>query len=215
MRGFFRSFGLLLVEQKAHLAWLLLTIVGAIGSATSFPIQSFLFAKLVVVFQEIDQIQVLLGDTAHWALMFFVLACCVGVTYCTVGWASTSLSTHVACTYRQEYFENITNKPIKFFDEDENSSGTLTSRVSNDPTQIQEMMGANMAMVLIAFFSIIGCVSIAFSFGWKLTLVSAIPALPIISIGKSILQFPLWASLTTAMMQLAIIASASKYSSRN
>jgi ATP-binding cassette, subfamily B (MDR/TAP), member 1 len=182
IRGFLRSFGLLLVEQKTHVAWLLLTIAGGLGSATAFPVQSFLFAKLVVVFQESDQM--LLDDAAHWALMFVVLACCLAVTYFTVGWASTSLSTHVACTYRQEYFENITQKHIEFFDADDNSSGTLTSRVSNDPTQIQEMMGTNMAMVLIAFFSIIGCVAIAFSFGWKLSIVSAIPALPLITVGK-------------------------------
>ena len=194
MRGFLRSFGLLLVEQKAHVAWLLLTIAGSLGSATAFPVQSFLFAKLIVVFQETDQM--LLDDAAHWALMFVVLACCLAVTYFVVGWASNSLAIHVACTYRQEYFENITQKRIEFFDADDNSSGTLTSRVSNDPTQIHEMMGTNMAMVLIALFSIIGCVAIAFSFGWKLSIVSAIPALPIISVGKLVSNLYILSLLT-------------------
>jgi ATP-binding cassette subfamily B (MDR/TAP) protein 1 len=182
VRGFLRSFGLLLVEQKPHLAWLILTVAAGIGGAAAFPIQAYLFAQLVVVFQEFGQ--QLIDDTAHWALMFVVLACCIGFFYFVVGWASNSLSTHVACTYRQEYFESITEKPIKFFDADENSSGTLTSRVSNDPTQIQEMMGTNMAMVLIAIFSITGCVAISFAFGWKLTVVSAFAALPIIGLAS-------------------------------
>jgi hypothetical protein len=32
-RGFFGSFGLLLVEQKSHVIWLILTLLAAIGSA--------------------------------------------------------------------------------------------------------------------------------------------------------------------------------------
>jgi ATP-binding cassette subfamily B (MDR/TAP) protein 1 len=184
LRGFLRSFGLLLIEQKAHIPWLILTIIGAIGAATSFPIQAYLFAQSVQVFQELRGQQIL-DDSAHWALMFFILALCIGIMYVIAGWAASTLSTHVACTYRLEYFESITKKPIEFYDEDGNSSGTLTSRVANDPTQLQEMMGINMSMVLIALFSIVGCLAIAFSFGWKLTLVSAVPALPLITGGKS------------------------------
>lgn len=86
----------------------------------------------------------------------------------------------VACSYRQEYFENILDKPIPFFDAEENSSGTLTGRVSNDPTQIQEMLGLNMAMVLVAVFNVIGCTAISFAFGWKLTIVTFFAAVPII-----------------------------------
>ena len=182
IRGFLRSFGLLLVEQKPHLVWLLLAVAAAIGSASAFPVQSFLFAKIVTVFQEFGQM--LVDDTTHWALMFVALASCLFVTYFVLGWASNSISTHVACTYRQEYFESMTEKPIEFFDADENSSGTLVSRVANDPTQIQEMMGTNMAMVLVAGFSITACVIIAYVFGWKLALVSSLPALPIITAGR-------------------------------
>lgn len=185
LRGFLRGFGLLLVEQKAHVPWFILTIASAIGCATSTPIQSYIFAQLITVFQE-PRGQTILNDASHWALMFVVLACCIAVTYFIVGWASSSLSTYVACHYRLEYFGNITEKPIEFFDADENSSGTLVSRVANDPTQIQEMMGVNMSMVLIALFGITGCLAIAFSFGWKLTLVSALPALPLISAGMSL-----------------------------
>jgi ABC-type multidrug transport system fused ATPase/permease subunit len=203
LRGFLRSFGLLLVEQKAHLPWLILTIAGSIGSATAFPVQSYLFAQLTVVFQD-QRGQQITDDSAHWALLFFVLACCLAVTYFIVGWAATSLSTHVACTYRLEYFESITEKPIEFFDADENSSGTLTSRVANDPTQIQEMMGVNMSMVLVALFSITGCIAIAFAFGWKLTLVSALPAIPLISIGMPLYAVSIFLALVTTLIVILI-----------
>jgi len=53
---------------------------------------------------------------------------------------------HISCTYRQEYFESILAKPVPFFDDENNSSGTLTARVANDPTQLQQMLGMNMAL---------------------------------------------------------------------
>ena len=115
--------------------------------------------------------------------MFFVLALCIAFAYYWLGWSSNTTSTNVACTYRQEYFESILVKPIEFFDAEENSSGTLTARVANDPTQLQQLLGINMAMALQAIFGLVGCVIIAFCFGWKLTLVAVFVALPIIMSG--------------------------------
>ncbi len=71
-------------------------------------------------------------------------------------------------------------KPVMFFDEEDNSSGTLTARVANDPTQLQQMLGMNMALVYTACLSLIGCIIIAFIFGWKLTLLTTFVAMPII-----------------------------------
>ena len=86
----------------------------------------------------------------------------------------------MSATYRQQYFESILKRPIVFFDAKENASGTLVSRASNDPTQLQQLLGMNMAMLCIAVVNIIGCIALAFAFGWKLTLVAIVAALPII-----------------------------------
>lgn len=91
---------------------------------------------------------------------------------------------HISSTYRQEYFGSITRQPIGFFDDSEHSVGTLVSRVSSDPTQLNEMMGINMALAMIAVFSIIGCVAIAFAYGWKLTLVAIFSSMPIILVAS-------------------------------
>lgn len=93
---------------------------------------------------------------------------------------SDSLLQYIATTYRQQYFESILGKPIAFYDVEENSAGSLTSRLSTDPTQLQELLGANMAFPLIAVFNVLGCIAISFAFGWKLTLVAMFSALPVI-----------------------------------
>ena len=91
-----------------------------------------------------------------------------------------TLPQNITANYRQEYFENILNKPVSFHDHEENSIGSLTARVATDPTQLQQLLGINMAIVLISIFNITGCVTISFYFGWKLTLVTICTALPII-----------------------------------
>jgi ABC-type multidrug transport system fused ATPase/permease subunit len=60
----------------------------------------------------------------------------------------------------------------------ENASGSIVSRLATDPKQVQELIGLNGAFPLISTFSMIGCIAIAFSFGWKLSLVTVFAALP-------------------------------------
>jgi ATP-binding cassette, subfamily B (MDR/TAP), member 1 len=49
MRGFFGSFGFLLVEQRAHANWLLLTLLGAIGSAGRSPRSFHTFSIILAI----------------------------------------------------------------------------------------------------------------------------------------------------------------------
>lgn len=72
------------------------------------------------------------------------------------------------------------NNPVSFFDKESNASGALMSRLSTDPKQLHELLGLNGVFPLISMFNMIGCIAIAFSFGWKLTLVTFFSALPVI-----------------------------------
>jgi ATP-binding cassette subfamily B (MDR/TAP) protein 1 len=88
----------------------------------------------------------------------------------------------VAAGYRQEYLENILRRPIAFFDEEGNSSGTLTSRLSTDSTHIQGLLGLEMGFQLVGIFGIIGSIIISFVYGWKLALVGVLAIMPIVLI---------------------------------
>lgn len=52
--------------------------------------------------------------------------------------------------------------------------------MANDPAQLQQLLGMNMAIVLVSIFNIVGSIAISFYFGWKLTLVTVFSAMPII-----------------------------------
>ncbi|EEQ91210.2 ABC multidrug transporter [Blastomyces dermatitidis ER-3] len=183
-RSLFNSVGLFLWEQRKLWYLDVAIVIGAAGCGSAFAIQSYIFAQLTAVFQlSGDE---LINRSEFWSLMFFILALCVGLFYFILGFASTSLSAYICGTYRQEYFENIITKPIHFFDEEGNSTGSLAARVSTDPTQLQELVGHQMAFPLISVFNIMGCISVAFFFGWKLTLVAIFSAFPLIIIAMFI-----------------------------
>jgi len=60
---------------------------------------------------------------------------------------------------------------ISFFDRPENSAAALTSRLSTDTTGLQELVGINLALVLIVFINLTSSVALGIAYGWKLGLV--------------------------------------------
>ncbi|TVY37341.1 ABC transporter [Lachnellula subtilissima] len=75
---------------------------------------------------------------------------------------------------------NILMKPISYYDDEKNSVGALTARIATDPTQLQQLLGINMAFVFISVLNVVGCISMSFYFGWKLTLLTVVSSVPII-----------------------------------
>jgi ATP-binding cassette subfamily B (MDR/TAP) protein 1 len=57
------------------------------------------------------------------------------------------------------------------------------ARLASDPVQLQQLLGINMAMVLISIFSLIGCIIVAEVFHWKFATVVIVSSLPIILAG--------------------------------
>ncbi|KAK5267560.1 hypothetical protein LTR96_006888 [Exophiala xenobiotica] len=182
--GFFGSLGRFLFEQRKHWKLYILIVAAAMGAGSAFSLQSWIFAKLIEVFRFTGTRLKNQGD--FWSLMFFILALCVGFCYFILGFTSNHLSVYVATAYRLEYFRNILRNPIPFFDREGNASGSLMGRLSTDPKVIQDLLGLNGVFPLIAFFNITGCIAIAFSFGWKLTLVAFFSAMPVILVAAMV-----------------------------
>lgn len=86
-------------------------------------------------------------------------------------------------TYRKQYFHDIISKRISFFDDSRNAIGLLSARLATDPAQLQQLLGINLAMVLIAMCGLVGCIVTAAYFHWKFALVVMASSLPIILAG--------------------------------
>ncbi|KAH8899843.1 P-loop containing nucleoside triphosphate hydrolase protein [Thozetella sp. PMI_491] len=177
-RGFFGSFGLLLREQAVHWGWYTILLVSAVCGGASQPLQAYLFATLLTLFSLWGEWVMVLVN--FWCLMFVMLAIFVAISYFALAWSSSTLSFHITHFYRREYFTNILSKSVAFFDADDHSVGALTARLATDPTQLQQLLGTNMAFSIISILNVVGCLTISFYFGWKLTLVTLCSSMPLI-----------------------------------
>ncbi|KAI0175754.1 P-loop containing nucleoside triphosphate hydrolase protein [Hypoxylon sp. FL1284] len=179
MRGLIGSFGRLLYEQRSRFPLYAVIVLAAMCTGAASPVQAYLFAKIIVVFTYVGDLDRFTSEANFWSLMWVVLAIATGVSYFVLGFVSTHLAHFISAKYRQQYFEGIIYQKTSFFDEQQNSTGSLTARVGSDPKQLEELLGINMAMVLNSFFTLIGSIAIAFAFGWKLAIVALCVTMPI------------------------------------
>ncbi|KAM5363133.1 hypothetical protein ACJZ2D_012183 [Fusarium nematophilum] len=177
-RGFANSFGRLFYESKNVWPLFFLTVIAAAAAGAAVPIQAWLFGKVIVAFNYQDEDK-MRSEANFWSLMWVVLAIGVGVSYFAVVYIATQMSTIIRAKYQQQYFDAVMFQKTSFFDEEDHSHGTMTSRIGQDPKQLEELMGMNMASVYIALFNVTGSISIAFTFSWKLALVSCCVVLPV------------------------------------
>lgn len=177
-KNFFTSFGRLLYEQRRLWFVYCIVLLAAAGAGVVFPLQAWIFANLIDTFTLVGQEFVDRGN--FWALMFFVLALGTGFANFFLGWSAHYNSQLVGSFYRSDYLRDILRKRIAFFDTEGHSPGTLTSLLSGDPRQIEQLLGTEMSMGLMSIFNLVGCVIISFYFGWKLSLVGVLTVLPVI-----------------------------------
>ncbi|KAF2642180.1 ABC multidrug transporter-like protein [Massarina eburnea CBS 473.64] len=175
------SFVMLLAEQKRNSLGYIIMLVAAIGAACSSPAQAYLFARLVSSFAYWGE--ALRTNDTFLCLLLLAVAGGVGMSYFTLGWVSNWVSIRTVSKYRKEYFHDIITKRISFFDDPQNSIGLLNARIATDPSQLQQLLGINMAMVLISIFSLLGCTIVALAIHWKFALVVIGSSMPIILAG--------------------------------
>ncbi|KAL1607999.1 ABC-type transporter tr06 [Paraconiothyrium brasiliense] len=175
-KSFLGSGGRMIMEQRHHTILYLFALMGILTAGAVYPVQAYVFANVIGIFTLTGQ------DFVHkgyfWAGMFGVEAAAVGVAYFAIGFCTHLVSVAITRYYRQEYLTNMLRQRIPFFDREGHSAGTLTSRVSGDSEQLQQLMSTEMSMAAIAVVNLVGSTIIAFVYGWKLSLVALFAALP-------------------------------------
>ena len=76
---------------------------------------------------------------------------------------------------RREMFDHLEKLPISFFDE--NKSGVLMSRMTNDLQEISELAHHGPEDLFISLVTIVGALIVMFCIRWELALVLLVPAL--------------------------------------
>ncbi|KAF4999995.1 hypothetical protein FGRMN_2076 [Fusarium graminum] len=166
-----------LIRESPEVAWsYFFVLAGCLGAVAAFPGQAILLAHVVDVFT-------LTGDKMRergnfYAAMFIVLAGGLLISYFALGYATNTIAQHLSHKLRKQSLQDMLRQDLQFFDRKENSTGALASRIDSNPQSILELMGFNVALILIAILNLIACSLLAIIHSWKLGLVVVCAGLP-------------------------------------
>ncbi|PVU87017.1 hypothetical protein BB559_006268 [Furculomyces boomerangus] len=171
---------------KSHSNLLSSWILGAMGSiidGSMFPSFSIFFAKMLIAFGEPDLVKQK-KDTNFFALLFFVFAIVTLFSISIRVYFFTKGSQNISRKLRYDYFENIVNQESEFFDNKDNRTGALTTRLSSEPDDIFKFGSDALPMLLNSTCSLIAGVIIALIRSWKFTLI-ILGTIPIVMYAQS------------------------------
>ncbi|KAL6913402.1 hypothetical protein FSHL1_011078 [Fusarium sambucinum] len=166
-----------LIRESPEVAWsYFFVLAGCLGAVAAFPGQAILLAHVVDVFT-------LTGDRMRdrgdfYASMFIVLAAGLLVSYFVLGYATNTVAQFLSHKLRKQSLQDMLRQDLQFFDREENSTGALASRIDSNPQSILELMGFNVALILIAILNLVACSLMAIIHSWKLGLVVVCAGLP-------------------------------------
>ena len=139
------------------------------------PIQAIFFAKSIVsLSQPLSQRHKIRSDIDFWALMYLMLGFVQLISMYTQGIAFAWCSEILIHRARDGAFRSMLRQDIAFFDDDENSTGALTSFLSTETTHLASISGATLGTLLNCTTTLVVALCISLAIGWKLALVSGL-----------------------------------------
>ena len=188
------SLGRLFSYNKPEIVYLLGGSAFAAIMGAQFMVFAFLFSEMLgVLSKPANEIG---KDASFWACMLFVIS--IGTCFVSFmqTWLLSISGTNLAHRLRVLTFQHILNMDISWFDQPENGTGALTTRLASDATVLEGAFGEQLAIVISTLSSLLSSLVLALFSGPLLALV-VIGTVPIIVLAP-ILQAQLMMSYTAA-----------------
>ena len=144
--------------------------LSSVVTGSAYPTTAILFGNSIA---SLSNSKVTTGghDTNFWAGMFLMLGVVLLIFHLLQGTAFGFASSRLIRRARAVAFRSILRQDIAFFDEDQNSSGTLASFLSIETNQLAGISGATLGAIINFMITVIGATAVSCAFGWKLALV--------------------------------------------
>ncbi|CDY27510.1 BnaC04g51510D [Brassica napus] len=120
-------------------------------------------------------------DTSFWAIIFMVLGFASIIAYPAQTFFFAIAGCKLVKRIRSMCFEKVVHMEVGWFDESENSSGTIGARLSADAAAIRGLVGDALAQMVQNLSSILAGLIIAFLACWQLAFV-VLAMLPLIAL---------------------------------
>ncbi|KAJ3685940.1 hypothetical protein LUZ61_015104 [Rhynchospora tenuis] len=171
--------GRLFALNKPEALVLLFGSIAATVHGVIFPLFSIVMSSSIKVFYEPPH--QLLKDSRFWASMYVALASVAFISipaeYFLFGVAGGKLIERI----RSLTFKSVVHQDINWFDEPQNSSGSITARLSTDAVNVKRLVGDNLALNVQTLATVIAGFLVAIIANWKLTLIILV-VLPLVGL---------------------------------
>ncbi|XP_054735740.1 multidrug resistance protein homolog 65 isoform X2 [Anastrepha obliqua] len=198
--NFFITFKRILKLARPEWCMLLFGAVCAIAFGFTYPAFSVIFGEFYAALAQPDE-EVALHRTSLLSIYCLILGVLTGIgsflqTY-LFNYAGVWLTTRI----RSMTFTAIMRQEIGWFDEEGNSVGALSARLTGDASGVQGAIGYPLSGLLQAFSNFVIALTLSLYFSWKLALV-CMCACPII-VGSIIFESKVSETLLYGSMMLA------------
>jgi len=164
-----KCIALMLAEQEGLTPWFVLSGFACLIGGGTYAAQALLFSRLIRIFTlPAEEAQ---SQANFYSLMFFIVALANWFGYFAIGWTCNIIGQTVTRRYRLEMMRDIINLDQDFFDRPENSSGSITSKLSSVPNALLELISANLLLIFIVIINVVSTSALAIAYSWKLGLV--------------------------------------------
>lgn len=159
---------------RSDLSLLVTGLLFCVVCGAANPLQAFFSAKSTSSLSlPLSQSAKIRQDMNFWSLMYVVLAVSQFVAFCIQGIAFAFCSERLLRRTRLDAFAAILRQDIAFFDEPQNSAGSLLSFLSATVASVEGLSGVTLGTVITVFTTLVASFALATSVAWKLALVCA------------------------------------------
>lgn len=155
--------------NKPEIPVLIVGAIAAIMNGLILPIFAILLSKVIKSFYEPPH--ELSKDTKFWALMFMTLGLASFVVYPSQTYFFSVAGCKLIQRIRSICFEKVVHMEVGWFDEHENSSGAIGSRLSADAATVRALVGDALAQMVQNIASAVAGLVIAFTASWQLAFI--------------------------------------------
>ncbi|CAF0798965.1 unnamed protein product [Adineta steineri] len=151
--------------SKPEWIFVLFECIGCICNGVIQPIMGIIQSKLTAVFQECDK------DSLDRKILLYNL---LFIGFGIIRFIATFIqSFFFGCSgealtkrLRIKTFETLLRQDISYFDDPNNNTGALCTRLSTEASAVQGATGIRLGMLLQSFCSFVGGLIIGFIFSW-------------------------------------------------
>ena len=166
----------IILTKSSALPYFIGGSLGSLMGSAVFPLQAYLFSKLVVIFQLHGQD--LINSGKFWALMYFILGLDDILSYFLIFFFFGVCTLKIMRSLRPLCLHGILSQDISFFEIEEHSSGGLTSLLFSDAEELEVMIGQNIGLLFMFVVDLIASCVLALAVYWKLALVAIFGCMP-------------------------------------